>query len=195
MQPIKKILFILSLLMPIIFWGQNQQKLRYSSKEEVEELLDWSPTRLSWEDYKGKPGGYADAAAITSTALGMEYHLRGSKLSFKITCRFSKNKSWGKHRTEYILQHEQGHFDITEIFARKLAKELLAYKVKRKTLEQDIADIYNRVMREKEEFQDRYDEGTDYSRNNRKQAEWLQKIEKELEDLEEFANYQTVARR
>jgi hypothetical protein len=44
-------------------------------------------------------------------------------------------------------------------------------------------------MDEKEEYQNKYDVETDYSRNKEKQAEWLKKIEDELEYLDEFANY------
>jgi len=188
----RKFFLAFSLFLSLSFFGQAQsQKLKYSSKEE-DEFINWTPSRLTWNNYKGKPDRHDDAAAITSTALGMEYHVRGSKLNFKITCRFSKTKSWGKHKTDYILQHEQGHFDITEIFARKLAKELLAYKFKRKTFEEDIAGIYNRVMQEKEKFQDEYDDKTDYSRNKNRQAEWLKKIEKELEKLAPYANYTNI---
>jgi hypothetical protein len=195
-MPLLKKLFPLVLFcLPVLSFGQYEsEKIQYASSNDADEFVDWTPSRLSWDVYKGSPAGGSDAAAITSTALGMEYHVRGNKLSFSITCRFSKNRSWGKHRTEYILQHEQGHFDITEIFARKLAKELLNYKFNRKSYQEDINAIYNRVMEDKEKFQDEYDGKTDYSRNKIKQAEWLKRIQKELEDLEEYANYGSVSR-
>ena len=56
-----------------------------------EEFIEWSPVkRLSWEDYLAKPSSASDAAAITSTALGLEYHVRNNVLTYKITCRFSR---------------------------------------------------------------------------------------------------------
>jgi len=46
-------------------------------------------------------------------------------------------------------------------------------------------------MDEKEEYQNKYDKETDFSRNKGQQAEWLQKIRDELDDLDEYANYGT----
>ena len=92
-------------------------------------------------------------------------------------------------KTDYILAHEQGHFDITEIYARKLHKELLDYKFNRKTFRQDVNAIYDRVVKEKENFQFAYDGLTDHSRNKTVQEEWLQKIEQLLAETEPYADY------
>jgi pullulanase/glycogen debranching enzyme len=154
------------------------------------QFIEWSPVkRLTWDDYLAKPSSSTDAAAITSTALGIEYHLKNNALTYTITCRFSKNNSWGRHKTEYILQHEQGHFDITELFARKLAKELREYKFDPHKYQDDVGKIYKKLMYEKEEYQNKYDKETDFSRNKEQQAEWLEKIRDELDELDEYANY------
>src|ERR1700712_691710 len=90
-----------------------------------EETIAWTPVRkLVWDDFLCTPQKQGDAVASTSTSLGIAYQLKNGQLSFHITCHFSKHKSWGSLKTEYILAHEQGHFDITEIHARKLYQEL-----------------------------------------------------------------------
>ncbi len=166
---LRKIAVIVFLILPLLATAQD------------EEFIEWYPgNRLTWDDYHAKPSLLSDAAAITSTALGIEYHVRNNELTYKITCRFSKMRSWGRFRTDYILQHEQGHFDITEIFARKLAKTLKEYDFDSRKYKHDLEEIYKRIMDEKEEFQDQYDNETDFSRNKEKQTEWLKKIEKEL---------------
>ena len=173
-----KILIAFVFLSPLASLAQNDQ------------FIEWSAVkRLTWDDYLAKPSSISDAAAITSTALGVEYHLRNNSLSYSITCRFSKTHSWGRHKTEYILRHEQGHFDITELFARKLAKELKEYKFNPRKYQDDVSRIYKKVMEEKEEYQNKYDKETDFSRNKQQQADWLQKIRDELDDLYEYANY------
>jgi hypothetical protein len=155
-----------------------------------DEFIEWSPLKkLTWNDYLATPSSASDAAAITSTALGMEYHLRNNILTYTITCRFSKNNSWGRYKTEYILRHEQGHFDITELFARKLAKEIKEYKFDPQKYQQELNKIYKKVMDEKEDYQEQYDKETDFSRNKQRQAQWLEKIKDELDELDEFANY------
>ena len=127
--------------------------------------------------------------ALTSTALGISYNVSNHHLNYEITCSFSKVKSWGILKTPYILSHEQGHFDITEIFARKLHKELLDYKFNRRTFRQDVNDIYDRVVKEKENFQYAYDGLTDHSRNKTVQKEWLEKIQELLIETEPYSDY------
>jgi len=159
---------------------------------QEEDAIQWSAARLTWNDYLAKPGVYDDAAAITSTALGIEYHVKDNELTYKISCLFSKIKSWGRYKSDYILSHEQGHFDITEIFARKLAKAMEEYIFNPRTFRTDLDKIYQRIMREKEDYQELYDQGTDYSRDKKMQAEWLKKIALELDDLEEWADYNSL---
>lgn len=164
-----KIILGALLISPFLGHGQN------------EEFIEWSAAkRLSWEDYLAKPSSSSDAAAITSTALGLEYHVRNNILTYTITCRFSKTRSWGKYRTDYILQHEQGHFDITELYARKLDDAIREYSFNPKKFKTDLDQIYKEIMEEKEEVQNQYDLDTDFSRNPEKQSEWLKKIQREL---------------
>jgi len=56
-------------------------------------------------------------------------------------------------------------------------------------VQEDVSRIYKKVMDEKEEYQNKYDKETDFSRNKQKQAEWLEKIKDELDELDEYANY------
>ncbi|HYC30265.1 MAG TPA: hypothetical protein VEB42_15630, partial [Chitinophagaceae bacterium] len=86
-----------------------------------DEMLPWRAERkLVWDDFLSAPQKQGDAVASTSTTLGISYQLKDRTLSYSITCHFAKRKSWGSLKTDYILAHEQAHFDITEIHARKL---------------------------------------------------------------------------
>ena len=57
---------------------------------------------------------------MTTTHLGFSYNVVNGKVTYKIDCRFEKSKSWGLVKNDWILKHEQGHFDIAEIFAQKI---------------------------------------------------------------------------
>ena len=160
-----------------------------SAQDKGEELLTWNTKKLDWADYKGKPDPNSDAAASTATYLGIEYNVRSNDISFKITCYFSKNKSWGLAKTEHILSHEQGHFDIAEVFARKLNKKMSEYRVNKSTFRNDLEKIYNDILEEKEKTQNLYDRETNYSRNKEQQTKWLKKIEDMLEELEDYSDY------
>ena len=155
-----------------------------------EELVIWHPVnKLSWNDYKAKPDPTSDAAASTTTYLTISYNISSSDFTYKIESRFSRTRSWGLYKTPYILSHEQGHFDIAEIFARKLHKKMIDYRFDKKDYEKDLKKIYQDILDEKREMQDDYDKETNHSINKEKQEEWLKKIAKLLEEYAEYADY------
>jgi hypothetical protein len=176
----KGLLIFPSLVLTIAVAGQGKN----------EELIRWNDgQKLTWADYKGKPKENSDAAASTATYLGFEFNIGQNGFDYKITCTFSKTKSWGLHKTEYILTHEQGHFDIAEIFARKLNKTMREYKFDKETFKEDLKIIYQSIALEKDAFQNQYDEETNHSIKREKQAEWLKKIGDQLQELAQFSDY------
>ena len=153
-------------------------------------MIEWDSSRLlTWSDYKGSPDPRSDAAASTTTYLGIEYKMDERGFSYKIQCRFSITRSWGRAKTDFILKHEQGHFDIAEMFARKLNKKMAGYQFNKTTYRTDLKSIYDGITKEKEDFQDLYDSETDHSRKKEQQIEWLKKIEKMLDELKSYADY------
>jgi hypothetical protein len=160
------------------------------AREENDESIPWSVRRIvGWQDFQSGPVHGTEAVASTSTSLGLSYQLKDGELSYEISCNFSKSKSWGLMRTDYILAHEQGHFDITEISARKLYQELSAYTFNKRTYKQDLTRIYNTVVNEKERMQEIYDRETDHSRNKGIQSEWQDSIQKMLDESQDWAQY------
>lgn len=160
------------------------------AQDKNEELIIWNASRpLTWSDYKGRPDPRSNAAASTSTYLGIEYNIDQKGFTYKIQCFFSKTKSWGAAKTDLVLKHEQGHFDIAEIFARKLNKRMSEYRFNQSSYKTDLKTIYDNITSEKEAFQDLYDTETDHSRKKEAQEEWLKKIEKMLDEYKAFAGY------
>jgi hypothetical protein len=179
MSKLKQYLLLLAILPAFSFAQDND-----------EDLVDWkSSFKLAWSDYKAAPDGGSDAAASTTTYLGIEYKIDEKGFSYKIQCRFSKTKSWGRSKTDFILKHEQGHFDIAEIFARKLNKKMKEYQFNQNSFKQDLKKIYEDITTEKENFQDQYDKETDHSRKKEQQAEWEKKVAGLLEEYKAYAGY------
>jgi hypothetical protein len=58
-----------------------------------------------------------------------------------------------------------------------------------RTFRQDVNDIYDRIVKEKENFQFAYDGLTDHSRNKTVQKEWLEKIQELLIETEPYSDY------
>lgn len=161
-----------------------------SARTESQEMIPWeNDSRLVWDDFLCEPKVGTDAVASTSTSLGIAYQLNGGQLKYHITCYFNKEKSWGLMKTDYILAHEQGHFDITEIFARRLNQALQNYRFNKRSFKKDISQIYQAIVDEKEEYQKTYDAETDHSRNRKVQYDWLERIDSLLAETQPYSGY------
>ena len=105
--------------------------------------IDWAAdARLRWQDFQGPvdPSASSERVAMTAASLswGYTYGLeRGDEycvyriVDIDIRAIFNRKDSWAKpgHLTDRVLEHEQGHFDITQLFKLKLeesASELLS---------------------------------------------------------------------
>lgn len=93
-----------------------------------------------------------------------------------------KNESWIKeqYKNEEILKHEQGHFDIAHIFAKKLEKNLKEKRFTAKDIN-NINAVYDNFLAMMNEVQVRYDEETRGGLNRGAQLRWRRFIEGELE--------------
>ena len=179
MPVLKRILSSFLFLLPFIAIGQYKVG-----------TIPWSEgRRLTWHDYEAEPNPNSDAAALTTTYLGIQYSFNRDGFSYNIECSFAPKSSWGRYKTTHILGHEQGHFDIAEYFARKLNMKMKNYRFNKNTYEKDLKKIYNDIVDEKEEVQNQYDRETNHSINKEMQKEWLKKIEEMLDNLKDYAKY------
>jgi len=159
------------------------------TKKGNEDYIPWNIERkLSWEDFLAPSPANTSDAALTTTYVGFSFSKTRDVISYKIECKFQKSRSWGRVKTDYILKHEQGHFDIAEIFARKLNKEIKEYLAKSNNHE-GMNPIYSKLMQEKRDMQSLYDSESNHSINKTKQAEWNEKIEDLLDELESYKIY------
>lgn len=151
-----------------------------------EEEVPWNPNkRLYWKDFKAELPSNAHAAATTASGISYEFSTRYVEnkmiVDYKVYAFFYPTKSWYNPKicNEITLVHEQLHFDITELFARKMRTEMAATDFT-KNVKAEVKAIYKRTLRELNNFQNRYDDETNYSRNLEQQKIWIQSIEKEL---------------
>ena len=157
--------------------------LGYGQEEGV---VLWTPNKkLAWSDFKGKPSNISNAAAITASGISYNFSAQGTKdkmeLDFKVDTHFYPNKSWYKPKLANlnILSHEQLHFDISEVFARKLRQILTKTKFTNNA-KSEIKEIYKNILRELNDYQNQYDAETNFSRDTVQQLIWNKKIEKAL---------------
>ena len=153
---------------------------------QEEEAIAWDPVRkLSWEDFRGKPMKTAWAAA--TTASGISYAYTGEEknggyvLEFTVLAQFYPEKSWYQPQLcdDLVLSHEQVHFDISELFARKMRKRLAETHFT-SNAKAEVRAIYKKILQELSAFQSRYDHDTNYSRDIEKQLAWNNMIKEAL---------------
>ncbi|MBG9378258.1 DUF922 domain-containing protein [Panacibacter sp. DH6] len=157
-------------------------------KSFSQDTINWRPGyKLSWKDFKAKPDMQSSYAAITDCTVTYSFGYSNNLLNYQVFSFFNKNKSWSKSTNDTaLLLHEQGHFDINEIFTRKLKKAFNAYKLNEATVSEDLRAIFNKIWQEKIAFDMLYDQETDHSKNKTQQAGWNKKIADELSRLSAF---------
>lgn len=165
--------------------------------QKKDDQIVWSKEqKLTWDDFKGKPKSNSKAGAMTISGIRRGFSYKNGKIIVNAESIFFKKESWGKDYDRILstLEHEQLHFDITELYARKFRKSLLETSFKRngeKAYKQFYA-IYEKIDADKDAYQYLYDDETTNPRDEEKQKEWLEKIAKELAELEEYANPELV---
>lgn len=153
---------------------------------QEEEVIPWSAERkLQWSDFKGSYLKTEWAAATTASSISYQfstYEKDGQMyVDFKVGCEFYPQKSW--YRPELcdslILSHEQLHFDIAELYARKMRKRLADTQFT-KNIKDEVKVIYKDILKQLYIFQNKYDHETNFSRDQQKQLLWNQTIAKAL---------------
>lgn len=161
--------------------------MSFQSTQEEEVILWRADQRLSWNDFKDKVPSNARAAAITASGITYRFSTSGTRdhmeVDFKIETHFYPNKSWYQPDLcdEIILSHEQLHFDISELFTRRLRKKLLEATYTHNNVKAKVSAIYKQNNKELSEFQNRYDHETNFSRDREQQMIWNSDIKKALD--------------
>lgn len=150
-------------------------------------------SKLSWSDFKGEPNNKIDAVAVTASGITFGYGIQSSSTrgitGFKteVFAHFYPEKSWCKKEeiNDYILKHEQLHFDVTELNVRYLREKISKLKVS-----EDIASILDTYQKEAnvnlEKMQEQYDSESNYSINIEGQVKWNTFVKSELNRLEAY---------
>lgn len=153
----------------------------------------WSETtKLTWSDFKAEPDSESDAVALTASGITFGYSVKTSgkrimDFSTTVEAHFYPNKSWylKEKSNVHILEHEQLHFDITELYARKFRQQLTKLEVNQNVKAQ-MERLHTAINEAVNETQRRYDKQTKHSMNIEKQNEWEAFIKKELKGLDQF---------
>ncbi|MDR6371099.1 hypothetical protein J2795_001855 [Chryseobacterium bernardetii] len=152
--------------------------------------------KLTWENFRSPVNRKKNPDVAAYTHCGWEFYSEKSsdpKAPVKITIKtlFHEDKSWKdvKKMDDYILLHEQKHFDIAELFVRKFRKAV-AEKIKNSgDYNRYFKAIYDGISADYKNFQMAYDRETRHGIDKEKQTEYNQSISEQLDNLK---SYQTL---
>ncbi len=166
-----------------------EARLSTVAKDKTKIAFDRSvPLRM--EDFQAEPDPLSRAAALTYSGFYMEAQSQtmGSKTKVKISVLpyFDRRRSWirPEARNNYVLAHEQLHFDITALVTSQFVKTINSYTFSPTNYQEELAELQRRYEKELEALQEQYDKETKHGLLKDKQAIWEDKIKQQLRETE-----------
>lgn len=152
--------------------------------------IEWNKNRLlTWRDFQGIPDKNSPFVAKSQTGIHFKYSYtlkeNSVDVEFSVNSFFNRKKSWKKSDrvSSHVLKHEQTHFDITELHARKFRKKLEDFSFT-KDVKNEIEQLYLQMEEERTTMQKQFDAESNHSRNREKEFAWRKFVAKELNKYE-----------
>ena len=157
--------------------------------------VPWSRSYpLSWADFKATAPADGAEGARTVYELNYEWQCRGAAFQFVVTAEFLPARSWVKpgvvlspSESARVLGHEQTHFNVTEVFARRVRKYFAELYSPCTQNENVLQVAVERYITEEAAMQKRYDDDTRYGLEAPRQRMWDRDVLEMLSSLEKFA--------
>ncbi|MFH2095762.1 MAG: hypothetical protein ABIJ16_08660 [Bacteroidota bacterium] len=173
--------FSLSLIMLLgnVNAGPPASKIKYWDTDNT----------ISWDDFKKVRSLPGNEAATIHVAISFSYEYSGKSADILIRTYMDPGKSVSirKDETDLLLIHEKKHFDLQEVFSRKMRKQMTEYPYIISTLQKDLNKIFDDNIHECAKEQRLYDKETKHSVDTVMQKKWNEKIDSLLIEYNDFA--------
>jgi len=173
--------FLFVLLLFSYFFGYGQ----YEGGEQWNKNIE-----LEWADFQGSVQSRSHHHALTASGISIDMkNIDENFIGITVQANFFPKQSWIKNgrESDHLLNHEQRHFDIAEIYRRKLIKKIMnSDKIKTPQIGEEVDRLYKANDKELVNFQLQYDKETKHSQIEEKQKVWDQKIDRELKALAKY---------
>lgn len=164
--------------------------------DSEDDLLAWNEFyKIQWHDFRGTPDDQARGDAGAAVKITAKPFMVKKKIKYDVVALFNRNKSWARGQSPSLLAHEQLHFDIAELYARKIRKRIQELNT------EGVNDIktYNaaihELLQESNEVDLQYDLETLHGGMSGKQAAWSAKIKIALAQMAHYKKTKRVIRR
>ena len=153
--------------------------------------------KFHWGLFKGKVnpqhiaqmGANTGAVTVSSLSYNTVKFTSGSVI-LQISAKFHPHESWTRYpklrNPSHALNHEKRHFDLCEVYARKIRQRINETRFTRRNLNSQLKSIFAELTREHSDEQSKYDHETEHSIHPEQQALWNKEIDQRLADLSDY---------
>jgi hypothetical protein len=166
-----------------------------ASYAQQDKMITYSGNPINWSIYTKttKGSGFQKAFTYCGISYAVKHGANGLEANF--TAFIDASQSWvvSNAQTAALLRHEQGLFDLTELYARKMrqaAQQYMAQQGPNLTYEGLLAEcraIYKALNNELFYQQQMYNAETNNGLKKEAQITWDTKLRQELRQLESFS--------
>lgn len=154
-------------------------------------FIQWSQERpLKWTDFQAPTSVYGDTIrAYSHCVIYPTYTYGRSGIHCRVECRFERSKSWAGpdvRQNSKLLSHEQGHFDITEFYARVYRKVLSNTALEVPTISERFKFLTDSISSLCDQRQNLYDSETRFGKDATNQLLWNKQIQADLKSLDSY---------
>lgn len=152
------------------------------------DAMPWSRGRpLTWADFLGAPRTEGQEGA--RTAYGLFYAVRcvGKEFDYRVVAAFLPKQSWVKPgvvgdpaESRRVLGHEQTHFDLTEVHARRMREAFALLPSACARTESELDLMAEQFVRDEDAAQRKYDAETDHGLTLTEQTRWDENVAQRL---------------
>lgn len=146
--------------------------------DEADTMIEWNESRpLEWKDYTYRHFRQKGSMALTMVKHSVKGYLRNGLPEFEIKVLFRKPYSWTSDTTNMeLLGHEQLHFDIAELYRRKIEMELIKLQQKNEKRASVYRAEIKRILNEFNIYSRRYDRESNHGKNKPEQEKWKKEV-------------------
>ncbi|MCE7991067.1 MAG: hypothetical protein HEP71_03770 [Roseivirga sp.] len=161
-------------------WGQ-------ANASEEPEVVEWKEGRLlTWEDYRLRVfKSNKGQLAITSVRHSVRGYLNDDIPDFEVKVLFVKDDSWTTDKTDSeLLAHERLHFDIGELFRRRIVKRINGLRKQGEKQKAIYRYVIRKELSEFRIFSKSYDKATRHGSLPEEQQKWQKDVWEQLKRLQ-----------
>lgn len=156
-------------------------------------------TSFNWGMFKGKinlqhlneMGDNTQAVTVSNLTYAAKA-ITDKSATVKVMAEFNPNESWTRfpkmQRQEIALDHEKRHFDITEIYARKIRKAIATNHFTSKHFIDSLDSLFKDYTSQHRAEQNKYDQETMHSMDTTQQQKWNKWIDEQLIAFSAYAD-------